>query len=388
MKKLNETSANSNGVYSLYNGWLKEPVKDDIPDDIDLEPELSEWIDKSKEANTIEEIDSFIDDIYKLRQESIINDGEYGKGNLIFKQIRNQGILQDLKDKKVSLENKEMSIESLNEDSFDDYQKSLSKNETDNQKSTVDEIKSYFRKKLGVRPYGVKPEVGQGSVGLDYIISSDDANLGLHITKYVDDSFNKDDLNTLIKETEEDLTSKFNASNINLWQSRLFDRNKYGNALKQVELDWNFWVDGMKIDEKLLENKDLGYDVELAQKLFDKYVNSDLSKGDLDYIWDEIMEQYDDVNLAEEVCADLEEYLDDLYYEALQPEKLEEEIDESDLFRQKNEACIKEYRQWAGLGDDDLITEENINEWALNRVSCNENYDYDDLKEVLLGCNK
>lgn len=144
----------------------------------------------------------------------------------------------------------------------------------------------------------------------------------------------------------------------------------------------------MKIDEKLLENKDLGYDVELAQKLFDKYVNSDLSKGDLDYIWDEIMEQYDDVNLAEEVCADLEEYLDDLYYEALQPEKLEEEVDESDLFRQKNEACIKEYRQWAGLGDDDLITEENINEWALNRVSCNENYDYDDLKEVLLGCNK
>ena len=31
----------SNGVYSLYNGWLKEPIKDDIPE-VDLEPELSE----------------------------------------------------------------------------------------------------------------------------------------------------------------------------------------------------------------------------------------------------------------------------------------------------------------------------------------------------------
>ena len=32
----------SNGVYSLYNGWLKEPVRDEIPDDMMLEPELSE----------------------------------------------------------------------------------------------------------------------------------------------------------------------------------------------------------------------------------------------------------------------------------------------------------------------------------------------------------
>ena len=109
---LNESTANSNGVYSLFNGWLKKPVKDDIPDNVDLEPELSEWVTRSNECDSIESIDSFMDDIYKLRQESILKDGEYGKGNLIFKELRNRSILQALKDKKVELENQEMSLES------------------------------------------------------------------------------------------------------------------------------------------------------------------------------------------------------------------------------------------------------------------------------------
>lgn len=108
MTKLNE--ATSNGVYSLKNGWLKTPVKDDIPDNVDLEPELSEFRQRAAECQTIEEVDNFIDDIYKLRQESILTDGEYGKGNLVFKELRNDGTLQRLKDKKVELENDEMSL--------------------------------------------------------------------------------------------------------------------------------------------------------------------------------------------------------------------------------------------------------------------------------------
>lgn len=112
---LNESTANSNGVYSLYNGWLKEPVRDEIPDDMMLEPELSEWRKRAEDLATIEDIDAYIDDLYKLRQESILKDGEYGRENQIFKAIRNEGILQALKDKKVELENKEMSLESLDE---------------------------------------------------------------------------------------------------------------------------------------------------------------------------------------------------------------------------------------------------------------------------------
>ena len=117
---LNESTANSNGVYSLYNGWLKEPVRDEIPDDMMLEPELSEWRKRAEDLATIEDIDAYIDDIYKLRQESILKDGEYGRENQIFKAIRNEGILRALKDKKVELENKEMSLESLEKDEFNE----------------------------------------------------------------------------------------------------------------------------------------------------------------------------------------------------------------------------------------------------------------------------
>ena len=58
--KLNE--ATSNGVYSLKTGWLKQPIKDDIPE-VDLEPELTEWIERSNTLETIDEINKFIDDI-------------------------------------------------------------------------------------------------------------------------------------------------------------------------------------------------------------------------------------------------------------------------------------------------------------------------------------
>ena len=118
-ESLNE-AANSNGIYSLKDGWLKKPVKDDIPDTIDLEPELSEWIRKYEDCNSINSIDNFMDDIYKLRQESLLSEGEYGKGNQIFKELRNRGVLQDLKDKKVELENKDMSLESLEKDDLDE----------------------------------------------------------------------------------------------------------------------------------------------------------------------------------------------------------------------------------------------------------------------------
>ena len=110
--KINE--ATSNGVYSLEKGWLKKPVKDDIPENVDLEPELSEWKEKAEACKTQEEIDAFIDGIYKLRQESILTDGEFGKGNLIFKELRNAGTLQKLKDAKVELENQEMSLPETN----------------------------------------------------------------------------------------------------------------------------------------------------------------------------------------------------------------------------------------------------------------------------------
>ena len=109
-ESLNEGAANSNGIYSLKKGWLKQPERDDIPDTVELEPELSEWQEKATQCNTVEEIDTFINDLYKLRQESLLTEGEYGKGNLIFKELRNNNTLQNLREKKIELENDEMSL--------------------------------------------------------------------------------------------------------------------------------------------------------------------------------------------------------------------------------------------------------------------------------------
>jgi hypothetical protein len=52
-----------------------------------------------------------IDDLYILRKNGLISDGEYGKGNQTFKEIRSIGLLQDLKDSYMELKSKELSLE-------------------------------------------------------------------------------------------------------------------------------------------------------------------------------------------------------------------------------------------------------------------------------------
>ena len=61
----------------------------------------------------IKAIDKFIEDLYNLRKESITKDGEFGIGNLIFKEFRKKGYLDKLKELKIEFENKEMSLENL-----------------------------------------------------------------------------------------------------------------------------------------------------------------------------------------------------------------------------------------------------------------------------------
>lgn len=46
---------------------------------------------------------------------------------------------------------------------------------------------------------------------------------------------------------------------------------------------------------------------------------------------------------------------------------------------------LAHYRKVAGLKDDELITEENLNDYAFNHTSCYQNYDKDKLRKLLLG---
>ena len=139
------TGVKSNGIYSVMTGkWIKEPVQADIPD-LDKEAfdkVFNEWEDKyfellKKIGKTGEEtsekeiltesnedkselISNFIEDLYDLRKDSIATEGEYGIGNLVFKEFRNLGYLDNLKDLKNEERSKELSLENLNEDIDDD----------------------------------------------------------------------------------------------------------------------------------------------------------------------------------------------------------------------------------------------------------------------------
>ena len=113
----------SNGIYSVRNNkWIQEPTKEKIPeiDQAEFDSELQPWIDRYEEivddlkslteSVETEKIDSYIDDIYALRKKSIAEEGEYGIGNLIFKEIRNLGYLDELKDLRIKVLDNELSI--------------------------------------------------------------------------------------------------------------------------------------------------------------------------------------------------------------------------------------------------------------------------------------
>lgn len=114
LEDVNTTSI-TNGIYSLQKDeWIKVPKK--------LEPKVIDILDTPlykdllTEYNSLsdDEVETFIDKLYMLRKESLAKDGEFGEGNLIFKQFRNDGYLDTLKDRMYKIKSKELSLESLN----------------------------------------------------------------------------------------------------------------------------------------------------------------------------------------------------------------------------------------------------------------------------------
>ena len=125
MKNIIEDAKNkrvSGGVFSvLNNNWLQQPVAKDIPE-IDKEAfdeAFNEWEDKYlslMENVSVEGIDDFVDSIYAYRQEGLNNGGEFSIQNLVFKEFRNLGYIDTLKEIKTELTQKELSLESITED--------------------------------------------------------------------------------------------------------------------------------------------------------------------------------------------------------------------------------------------------------------------------------
>lgn len=119
----------SNGIYSiLTNNWLKKPVQRQIPE-INLdgfnkafniwETEyiniiknlgLEENYGKPIENEKLNKITDLINALYELRKVGLATDGEYSMQNLIFKEFRNRGYLDTLKDLKNKILDDELSL--------------------------------------------------------------------------------------------------------------------------------------------------------------------------------------------------------------------------------------------------------------------------------------
>lgn len=113
----------SNGVYSVKNNkWVKKPVHTDIPeyDEKALKDLVAKW--EAKYNKLINEIKAdklddekkvvkLLEDIYdKLRKKGIAK-GEYSIENLAFKELRNKGYLDTLKNYRNELVSKRLSLE-------------------------------------------------------------------------------------------------------------------------------------------------------------------------------------------------------------------------------------------------------------------------------------
>lgn len=104
-----ETPLVSNGIYSvLQDEWIKEPTKESIPevDQEAIDTALKPWEKRYKalvaattdDVEDESEIDKFIDSLYELRGKGLSTGGEYSIENLVFKEMRNKGYLDNLKE--------------------------------------------------------------------------------------------------------------------------------------------------------------------------------------------------------------------------------------------------------------------------------------------------
>lgn len=124
----NDTPLVSNGIYSVLNDtWVKEPEKVEIPD-VDM-PAIKKAVEpwearynkliadiESGKIQDETEIDAFIDDLYAERAKGL-KIGEYSDENLLFKEIRNKGYLDKLKELRDQVVSQRLTLESLKESS-------------------------------------------------------------------------------------------------------------------------------------------------------------------------------------------------------------------------------------------------------------------------------
>lgn len=103
------TPSASKGRYSvLRDEWVIKPAVDEVPD-VDqgkIDELVAPWKEKCEKviqsvdpATSVDEkpIDDLISELYELRKKGLQDGGEYSEDNLVFKEVRNSGLLSELK---------------------------------------------------------------------------------------------------------------------------------------------------------------------------------------------------------------------------------------------------------------------------------------------------
>lgn len=108
----------SNGIYSVVQDeWVKFPKQLENVVIYDFSSELESWndfIDNILSKKNYDEIVRTINQIYMIRHNGLTIDGEYGKGNQLFKELRSSGLLDKLKNSLNDLLSDRLSLEELN----------------------------------------------------------------------------------------------------------------------------------------------------------------------------------------------------------------------------------------------------------------------------------
>lgn len=110
------SSVVSNGIYSVCDDrWVKEPKQNTSVTKHNIEKDMEKWtqqIQQAIDSNNYDEIANTIDLLYLMRKNSISLEGEYGKGNEIFKTLRDRGYVAEIKEALSNAISKNLSLES------------------------------------------------------------------------------------------------------------------------------------------------------------------------------------------------------------------------------------------------------------------------------------
>ena len=109
----------SNGIYSVFEEkWIKYPQPIEVQE-YNLDYQIAKWgnvIEGVLEEHDEQAITDCINTLYMMRKNSLAVDGEYGPGNQLFKAIRNEGLLDALKEALKAARSENLTLESLVEE--------------------------------------------------------------------------------------------------------------------------------------------------------------------------------------------------------------------------------------------------------------------------------